>query len=86
MVVGELDDILERFEREEQPLEQRLARLMLEAEGDADIRRGIDALGRKFNRFRADARRESSGGALESALPALSVVPDGADAAAEARP
>jgi len=86
MVVGELDDILERLEREEQPLEQRLARLVLEAKGDADIRRGIDALGRSINRLRADAKRTASAGGPEAALPVLSVVPDGPDAAAEGRP
>lgn len=85
MVVGELDDILERFEREDQPLEQRLARLVLEADGDADIRRGIDDLGRSFNRLRTDVPGSVPKVPPETMLPET-MLPDGANAAAEVRP
>jgi len=44
MVIGELEEIIHTLEREE-TLERRLARLFLEAEGEGDLRRGIDRLG-----------------------------------------
>jgi len=44
MVIGELEEIIHVLEREE-TLERRLARLFLEAEGEGDLRRGIDRLG-----------------------------------------
>ncbi|WP_376775398.1 DEAD/DEAH box helicase [Cohnella nanjingensis] len=44
MVIGELDEIVERMEREE-PLERRLAQIMLEATDEAELRQRIDGLG-----------------------------------------
>ncbi|MCC3374335.1 DEAD/DEAH box helicase [Cohnella sp. REN36] len=44
MVIGELDEIVERMERDE-PLERRLAQIMLEASDEAELRRRIDGLG-----------------------------------------
>lgn len=63
LVVGELDDILERFEQEEK-LEQRIARMLLEAKGDADIHQEIDALAGSFSRLRSEAERAAESGAM----------------------
>lgn len=46
-VIGELDHILERFEQEES-MEQRLARVMLEAPDEEALAEGIDHLGRSL--------------------------------------
>ena len=54
LVIGELDHILERFEQDEQPLEQRLARMMLESRGDADLRSRIDSLGSTLGQLREE--------------------------------
>ncbi len=44
MVIGELDEIVERLEKEES-WERRVARLVLESTGDADLRKRLDSLG-----------------------------------------
>ncbi len=60
LVIGELDHILERFEKEEQPLEQRLAKMMLEARGDADLKHQIDTLGSTLGqKLQGDGAKQS---------------------------
>ncbi|GIO15556.1 helicase [Cohnella xylanilytica] len=44
MVIGELGEILERLEKEE-PLERKLAKLVLEADDPGELRKRIDGLG-----------------------------------------
>ncbi|REE84441.1 helicase-like protein [Paenibacillus taihuensis] len=58
LVIGELDHILERFEKNES-LEQRLARLMLETGGNGDLlRKQIDDLGNSLSRIRDEVEFE----------------------------
>ncbi|SFS60459.1 DEAD/DEAH box helicase [Paenibacillus sp. BC26] len=58
LVIGELDHILERFEKSE-TLEQRLARLMLESGGNQDqLRMQIDELGNSLSRIRDEVELE----------------------------
>jgi Superfamily II DNA/RNA helicases, SNF2 family len=57
MVIGELDVILERMERQES-LEKKLYKILLEASSDDDIRRGMDDIGRSFAEARESYRQE----------------------------
>ncbi len=59
MVIGELEDIIRTFEREE-TLEQRLARMILEAEGDDDLRSRIDRLGDAIADLRDSGGRKTA--------------------------
>lgn len=64
MVIGDLDHILERFEQDDQSLEHKLARLMLESDNSRDLRAGIDSLGSSLNRIRGEVQvAERSGDA-----------------------
>lgn len=49
-VIGELDHILERFEQEE-TMEQRLARVLLEARDEKDLTQGIEHLGHSIRKY-----------------------------------
>ena len=53
-VIGELDHILERFEKDES-LENRLARLMLEARDNEGLTQGIDDLAHSIKRLKVEA-------------------------------
>ncbi|CAM4306724.1 DEAD/DEAH box helicase [Paenibacillus tarimensis] len=68
LVIGELDHILERFEKEELPLEQRLAKLMLESSGEAELQSELETLGSSLNRLRSEAGSSPEHGAPLSAL------------------
>lgn len=59
MVIGGLDVILERFERSES-LEKSLLKIMLESDGDDDIRRKMDHLGRSLHELRQHVEEEST--------------------------
>jgi SNF2 family DNA or RNA helicase len=58
LVIGELDTILERFEKKTS-LESRIARLVLESRSQADIRKEMDALGRSFSNIRTEYEHEA---------------------------
>jgi SNF2 family DNA or RNA helicase len=60
LVIGELDHILERFEKDGDSLslEQRLARAMLESGNTAELRRQIDDLGNSLSRIRSEVNAE----------------------------
>jgi SNF2 family DNA or RNA helicase len=58
MVIGELDTILERFEKTTS-LESRLFKLIMEAKDDADIRNRIDELGRTFRTIQSEVESEA---------------------------
>ncbi|MFC4777277.1 DEAD/DEAH box helicase [Paenibacillus sp. GCM10023252] len=58
LVIGELDNILERFEQGDGTLEQRLARMLLESESNSELRHGIDHLGSSLNRIREEVKSE----------------------------
>ncbi|TBL73356.1 DEAD/DEAH box helicase [Paenibacillus thalictri] len=59
LVIGELDTILERFEKKTS-LESRIAKMILESRSDADIRREMDDLGRSFTTIRSEYEQEAS--------------------------
>jgi SNF2 family DNA or RNA helicase len=52
LVIGELDHILERFEKGDGSLEQRLARMLLEAGNEAELKKKINHLGTSLSRIR----------------------------------
>ncbi|WP_081667046.1 DEAD/DEAH box helicase [Paenibacillus pinihumi] len=52
LVIGELDHILERFEEKEAPLEKQIAKMMLEASGDSELKNRIDELGNTIGQLR----------------------------------
>lgn len=60
-VIGELDHILEKLEKSEEPLEQRLARAMLEAGSSQELRERISQLGSAISRMREDGETEAQG-------------------------
>ncbi|NEN83569.1 DEAD/DEAH box helicase [Paenibacillus elgii] len=58
LVIGELDTILERFEKKTS-LESHLAKLILSSRSQEDIRRQLDELGRSFTDVRSEVEQES---------------------------
>ncbi|MFB9327124.1 DEAD/DEAH box helicase [Paenibacillus aurantiacus] len=58
LVIGGLDHILERFEKEDQSLEQRLSKAMLEAGNTQDLRSRIHDLGESLNRLKVEVESE----------------------------
>ncbi|WP_314000802.1 SNF2-related protein [uncultured Paenibacillus sp.] len=82
LVIGELDDIMERLEKEEQPLEQRLAKMLLESAGDGELRSRIDTLGKSINRIRTEAQME----ARKAGTPPIGAILDGLGGTVEVRP
>jgi SNF2 family DNA or RNA helicase len=48
MVIGELDTIVERFEKNEQSIEQNLHKIILESKDDAQLREKMNQLGDVF--------------------------------------
>ncbi|WP_052475980.1 DEAD/DEAH box helicase [Cohnella kolymensis] len=57
LVIGELDEIIEKMEKEES-LERRLAQMVLESADGEDLRKRIDGLGEKMLETREQVRRE----------------------------
>ena len=82
LVIGDLDDIMERLEKEEQPLEQRLAKMLLESSGDHELRSRIDTLGSSINRIRTEAQEE----ARTAGTPPIGTILDGLGRTVEVRP
>lgn len=58
LVIGELDHILERFEKKDGSIEQKLARAMLEAGNTSDLRKRIDDLGNSISRVKEEVEAE----------------------------
>ncbi|TYP73730.1 DEAD/DEAH box helicase [Paenibacillus methanolicus] len=58
LVIGGLDHILERFEKEDQTLEQRLSKAMLEAGNTQDLRSRIQDLGDSLSRLKEEVESE----------------------------
>ncbi|MEK0315766.1 DEAD/DEAH box helicase [Cohnella sp. 56] len=56
-VIGELDEIVERMEREES-LEKRLAKMLIGAKDEGELRAGIDNLGESLLRTKAQVETE----------------------------
>ncbi|MFD0713743.1 DEAD/DEAH box helicase [Paenibacillus sp. GCM10027626] len=68
LVIGELDHILERFEKNEQSLEQRLAKAMLESGNSSDLRKKMDELGNSLTKIRDEVEAEAGSGNSFAAL------------------
>ncbi|WP_179955614.1 DEAD/DEAH box helicase [Paenibacillus baekrokdamisoli] len=82
LVIGELDHILERFEKKES-LEQRLARAMLESGGDqAKLREQMDELGDSLSRIRDDVEAEAD----PTEMAAIHIMLDAVGQTVEVRP
>ncbi|UUZ97140.1 hypothetical protein LJK87_04675 [Paenibacillus sp. P25] len=58
LVIGELDTILERFEKKAS-LESHLAKVLLSSKSSEEIRRELDELGRSFTTLRSEVEQES---------------------------
>ncbi|PWV90990.1 helicase-like protein [Paenibacillus cellulosilyticus] len=58
LVIGELDHILERFEKQELSIEQQIARLVAEAGDGTDLQRRISGLGDSISRIRSEVQSE----------------------------
>ncbi|MBB6736021.1 SNF2-related protein [Cohnella zeiphila] len=59
MVIGELDEIVQRMEQEE-TMERRLAKMVLEAENSAELRKRIDGLGDSLLAARSEMNKGQS--------------------------
>ncbi|AEI40244.1 DEAD/DEAH box helicase [Paenibacillus mucilaginosus] len=71
LVIGELDTILERFEKKTS-LESHLAKLILASRSQDEIRRQLDDLGHTFTQVRSEVQQEAEGGSrLHSMLNAV---------------
>lgn len=58
LVIGELDTILERFEKNSS-LESRLFKVMMESKSDDEIRHSLDELGRSFQTIKSEVEHEA---------------------------
>ncbi|MFB0846549.1 DEAD/DEAH box helicase [Paenibacillus oleatilyticus] len=87
LVIGELDTILERFEKKTS-LESHLAKMILSSRSQEDIRRQLDELGSSFTVARSEVEQESQESMrLQSVLNAVGSPLHGQDhGAEEARP
>ncbi|RCW49351.1 DEAD/DEAH box helicase [Paenibacillus prosopidis] len=56
LVIGELDHILERFEKGDGSLEQKLAKVLLEAGNDTDLKQQLNQLGSSLSRIRDEVK------------------------------
>jgi len=59
LVIGELDHILERFEKQELSIEQQIARLVAEAGDSSELQRRMSGLGDSLNRIRAEVQSDT---------------------------
>jgi len=56
LVIGQLDHILERFEKADSSIEQQLARMLLETSNDNELQDQITQLGTSLNRIRDELK------------------------------
>jgi hypothetical protein len=59
LVIGELDLILERFEKQELSIEQQIARLVAEAGDGSDLQRKMSGLGDSLSRIRDEVQSDT---------------------------
>lgn len=83
LVIGELDHILERFENGEGTLEQKLARVLIEAGNDAALKEKLSELGSSLSRIRDEVQ---TGNSDYTAAPDLLVKLDSLGETVEVRP
>lgn len=83
LVIGELDHILERFENGEGTLEQKLARVLIEAGNDDALKEKLSELGSSLSRIRDEVQTGSS---AYAAAPDLLVKLDSLGESVEVRP
>ncbi|GJM68584.1 hypothetical protein HMSSN036_08000 [Paenibacillus macerans] len=70
MVIGDLDVILERFEKEHS-LEKSIYKIMLESKSDEEIASRVDSLGRSFHSIKSELdvqTGDNEGGDLKQLL------------------
>src|SRR6185295_15747135 len=60
LVIGELDEILEKFEKQEQSLEKQIAKAMLESSGNRELSSRFQQLGHSLSHVREEQRYESN--------------------------
>lgn len=71
-MIGELDTILERFEKKKTSFETQLARMVLESKDDTDLRRQFDELSENILSVQAEVEQDQSGRApLQNILNAV---------------
>lgn len=58
LVIGELDHILERFEKQELSLEQQIAQMVAESGNVSELQHRIDGLGSSLSRIRDEVQSE----------------------------
>lgn len=83
LVIGELDHILERFEKGDGSLEQKLAKVLLEAGNDTDLKQQLGQLGSSLSRIRNEVQ---TGKNPYAASPELIVKLDSLGQTVEVRP
>lgn len=83
LVIGELDHILERFEKGDGSLEQKLAKVLLEAGNDKDLKQQLNQLGSSLSRIRDEVQ---TGTNPYAASPELLVKLDSLGQTVEVRP
>lgn len=71
MVIGELDTILERMEKETN-VEARIAKLLLESNDHEEVKRQLDEFGRSFTRLRQEVSEEDENIRLSAMLDSVS--------------
>lgn len=69
MVIGGLDVILERFEKQTS-LETQLLRMVVESKDDSEVKKRLDALGRTFQSVRSEVEREQKAALASTAIAA----------------
>lgn len=75
LVIGELDTILERFDKKAS-LETHLAKVLLSSKSSEEIRRELDDLGRSFTTVRSEVEQEAQGSMrLQNLLNAVGQTP-----------
>ena len=75
LVIGELDEILERFEKQDQSLEKQIAKAMLESSGQRELNSRFRQLGHSLSNVRAeqqDWRSQQDGQPFQPLLDAIS--------------
>ncbi|XEC93038.1 DEAD/DEAH box helicase [Paenibacillus tarimensis] len=85
LVIGELDHILERLEKDEQPLEKQIARMMLESAGQEELRSRMNQLGRSIGQLREELPENSRISGKSEPSPEIGAILDAVSHTVEVR-
>ncbi|GGG22099.1 DEAD/DEAH box helicase [Paenibacillus abyssi] len=83
LVIGQLDHILERFEKGDKPIEKQIAQMMLEASGQEDLRSRFNQLGQTIGQVMETLPEPDE---AQSKAPAIGVLLDKVSRTVEVRP